>query len=112
MAGPHGDDGFRAGERALTLLAIPLNFMILRALAERPMRLAELRQATGLPAPTTLRGHIASLTAVGVLRTRPTSELPYTVEDELTPMGRELLAVADLLDGWLGRAPGGPISLE
>jgi DNA-binding HxlR family transcriptional regulator len=103
---------FRAGERALTLLATPLNFMVLRALAERPMRLAELRQATGLPAQTTLRGHLASLSEFGVLCKRPTSQMPYAVENELTPMGRELLEVADHLEVWLNQCPEGSISLE
>jgi DNA-binding HxlR family transcriptional regulator len=103
---------FRAGERALTLVATPLNFMVLRALADRPMRLAELRQATGLPAQTTLRGHLASLSEAGVLSKRPTSRMPYAVENELTPMGRELLGVANSLEAWLNHAPEGPISLE
>lgn len=103
---------YRAGEQALTVLATPLNAMILRALAERPMRLGELRQATGLPAQTTLRGHLASLGRAGVLRKRPTAQMPYSVENELTPMGRELLVIAAVLDGWLGSAPGGPVSLE
>lgn len=105
-------DQFRAGERALSVLATPLNLMILRALAERPMRLAELRQATGLPAQTTLRGHLASLAEIGVLSKRPTQRMPYAVENELTPMGWNLLEVADGLEAWLARAPGGRISLE
>ncbi|MEX2107034.1 MAG: winged helix-turn-helix transcriptional regulator [Solirubrobacterales bacterium] len=86
--------------------------MILHALADRPMRLAELRRATGLPAQTTLRGHLASLGELGVLRKRPTQQMPYAVENELTPMGLELLDVADRLEAWLGQAPDGPISLE
>jgi DNA-binding HxlR family transcriptional regulator len=102
----------RAGERGLTLLATPLNFMILRALSERPMRLAELRQATGLPAQTTLRGHLASLIEIGVLNKRPTSRMPYAVENELTDLGNDLLDVADRLESWLSQAPQGPISLE
>lgn len=103
---------FRAGERALTLLATPLNLMIVRALEECPMRLAELRRATGLPAQTTLRGHLASLGEVGVVRKRPTTQMPYAVENELTEMGRDLLEVARQLETWLARAPERPISLE
>jgi DNA-binding HxlR family transcriptional regulator len=76
------------------------------------MRLAELRKATGLPAQTTLRGHLASLSELGALSKRPTQQMPYAVEHELTPMGRELLDVAGRLDAWLGKAPDGPISLE
>jgi DNA-binding HxlR family transcriptional regulator len=102
----------RAGGWALSLLATPLNLQVLQALSERPMRLAELRKATGLPAQTTLRGHLASLSDLGVLTKRPTQQMPYAVENELTPMGHELLDVAGQLEEWLGRAPDGPISLE
>lgn len=103
---------YRAGERALTVLATPLNLTILRALAEQSMRLADLRRATGLPAQTTLRGHLASLGEIGVIDKRPTQQMPYAVENELTPMGRDLLEVADRLEGWLRQAPDGGISLD
>jgi DNA-binding HxlR family transcriptional regulator len=96
----------------MTILATPLNLQVLRALAGRPMRLAELRRATGLPAQTTLRGHLATLGEIGALEKRPTSQMPYAVENELTPMGRDLLGVADRLEGWLNQAPDGPVSLE
>jgi DNA-binding HxlR family transcriptional regulator len=109
---PSAQNRLRAGERILTLLATPLNFMILQALAERPMRLAELRQATGLPAQTTLRGHLASLAEIGVLSKRPASQTPYALENELTQFGSDLLDVADRLESWLGQAPKRPISLE
>lgn len=102
----------RAGGLALSLLAVPLNIQILEALAERPLRLAELRKATGLPAQTTLRGHLANLADLGILRKRPTQQMPYAVENELTPMGRGLFEVADRLQLWLGQAPDGAISLK
>jgi len=76
------------------------------------MRLAELRKATGLPAQTTLRGHLASLVELDVLHKRPTQQMPYAVENELTPLGRGLLDVADRLEIWLRNAPEGPIPLE
>jgi DNA-binding HxlR family transcriptional regulator len=102
----------RAGGRTLSVLATPINFLVLRALADRPMRLAELRKATGLPAQTTLRGHLVSLSEIGVLTKRSTERMPYAVENELTSTGRELLDVANRLEGWLEQAPDGPISLE
>lgn len=104
--------GPRTGERALTLLATPLNYKILGALSEQPLRLSELRRATGLPAQTTLRGHLASLTDIGLIGKRPTTQMPYAVENELTGMGWEMLEVAGRLQDWLGRALDGPISLE
>jgi DNA-binding HxlR family transcriptional regulator len=110
---PSRTDGrLRAGERVLTLLATPLNLSVLRALSERPMRLAELRQAAGLPAQTTLRGHLGILREVGALTRSSSKQTPHAVENELTSMGRDLLDVASLLEAWLKRAPEGPISLE
>ncbi|HEY2717529.1 MAG TPA: winged helix-turn-helix transcriptional regulator [Solirubrobacterales bacterium] len=105
-------DVLRAGVRPLVILATTLNFLIIRALANGPLRLAELRRATGLPAQTTLRGHLSSLAALGVVAKRPASEMPYAVENELTPAGRELLCVAESLEAWLNRAPEVPLSLE
>jgi DNA-binding HxlR family transcriptional regulator len=102
----------RSGERTLALLSIPLNLSVIRALSERPMRLPELRQATGLPAQTTLRGHLSGLEEIGALAKRPTRRMPYAIENELTPMGEELLGVARSLDTWLQRSPAGAISLE
>jgi DNA-binding HxlR family transcriptional regulator len=76
------------------------------------MRLAELRKATGLPAQTTLRGHLAALTETGLIAKRPTEQMPYAVENELTPMGREMLEVARQLEIWLSLAPDGPIAID
>lgn len=102
----------RAGARPLVLLATTLNYLIVKALAGGPLRLAELRRETGLPAQTTLRGHLSSLGALGVVARRPAREAPYAVASELTVLGRELLLVATTLENWLQRAPDGPISLE
>lgn len=102
----------RAGEQALRLLSTPLQLNILRALAPGPMRLAELRQATGLPAQTTLRGHLTTLERTGALKKRPAQQTPYAVESELTAMGRDLLRAARVLESWLRSAPDGPIALE
>jgi DNA-binding HxlR family transcriptional regulator len=110
--GAPGSPSPRAGSRALSVLATPLNFLILRALSERPMRLADLRKAAGLPAQTTLRGHLAGLGEEGLVAKRATPQMPYAVENELTPMGEELLDVAERLESWLQKSPDGPISLE
>lgn len=106
------DTRFRSGERTLGLLSTPLNLSVLRALSERPMRLADLRQATGLPAQTTLRGHLGGLEEIGAVAKRPTQRMPYAVENKLTPMGDELLGVAEALEKWLQRAPQSAVSLE
>jgi DNA-binding HxlR family transcriptional regulator len=106
------EDRYRSGERTLGLLSTPLNLHVLRALSDRPMRLAELRQVTGLPAQTTLRGHLGGLEAIGAVAKQPTRQMPYAIENGLTAMGEELLQVADALDIWLKHAPQGSISLD
>lgn len=105
-------DALRSGVRPLIILATTLNFLIIAALARGPLRLAELRRATGLPAQTTLRGHLSSLAALGIVAKRPSNQAPYAVENELTPAGRQLLRVAESLEAWLNRCPEGPLSLE
>jgi DNA-binding HxlR family transcriptional regulator len=89
-----------------------LNGLVLRALADGPMRLAELRREVGGPAQTTLRGNLASLIEIGVLARRGRDGKPSVLENELTPLGRELLRVGDALEQWLARAPAGPIAFE
>jgi DNA-binding HxlR family transcriptional regulator len=100
----------RAGGRALSLLAVPLNGLILRALGRQPMRLAELRGELGGPAQTTLRGHLRKLAEVGAIA-KEGGGMPYSVENELTAAGRDLLAVTEAVATWLQRAPDGPIAL-
>jgi DNA-binding HxlR family transcriptional regulator len=102
----------RTGEQALTALAVPLNVQVLRVLSERPMRLSELRQAAGLPAQTTLRGHLAALEELAVVGKQPTQQMPYAVEIRLAPMGEDLLTVGKSLQAWLQRNPRGPIQLD
>jgi len=76
------------------------------------MRLAELRQQVGLPAQTTLRGHLGSLVEVGAIAKRVQPQGRFATEYELTPMGRDLLEVADSLEAWLSLAPEGAIELD
>jgi DNA-binding HxlR family transcriptional regulator len=102
----------RAGAVALSLLSVPLNGLILRALADGPMRLSDLRREVGGPAQTTLRGNLANLAEIGVLAKRGRNGKPSVLENELTPLGSELLLLADAVEAWLSRAPVGPVSFE
>jgi len=101
----------RAGGTVLSLLAGPLCAPILRAHLDGPLRLPDLRERIGGAAQTTLRGQVGNLRAIGALERQVRSVMPYTVENELTDVGRGILAVADAVEAWLSRAPMGPIAL-
>lgn len=101
----------RAGARSLSLLAVPLNAQVLRALADGPVSLAELRRAAGVPPPTTMRMHLRSLAEVAILERRQQREFPSPVEYELTRAGQELLPVVEAVETWLQASPHGPVEL-
>jgi DNA-binding HxlR family transcriptional regulator len=101
----------RAGGTVLSLIAGPLSVPILRAHLDGPLRLPDLRERIGGAAQTTLRGQVGNLRAIGALERHVRSGMPYTVENELTDVGRGVLAVAAIIEAWLARAPQGPIAL-
>jgi len=103
---------FRSGGYALSLFSRALHGLILRALAEEPLRLADLRRAVGGPAQTTLRGNLDTLFGVGALEKRQGSGRANMVDNALTPMGGELLLVADAVERWLAQAPAGHLQLD
>ncbi len=96
----------------LALFANPLNARILRAHADGPLRLTELHEKISWSAPTTLRAALAHLGEIGALHRPEAGGSRFAVENQLTPAGREMLFVADTVEAWLARAPGGPISPE
>ncbi|MFL5900644.1 MAG: winged helix-turn-helix transcriptional regulator [Solirubrobacterales bacterium] len=102
--------GVRAGGTVLSLLAGPLCGPILRAHLEGSLRLPDLRERIGGAAQTTLRGQVGTLRTFGALERHVRTGMPYTVENELTDVGRGILAVAEVLEAWLSRAPQGPIA--
>ena len=102
--------GVRAGGTVLSLLAGPLCGPILRAHLDGPLRLPDLRDQIGGAAQTTLRGQVGTLRAVGALERHVRSGMPYTVENELTDIGRGILDVAEVVEVWLSQAPQGPIA--
>jgi DNA-binding HxlR family transcriptional regulator len=101
----------RAGGTVLSLIAGPLSVPILRAHLEGPLRLPDLRERIGGAAQTTLRGQVGNLRAIGALERRVCSGMPYTVENELTEVGRGVLGVATIVEGWLAQAPQGSLQL-
>jgi DNA-binding HxlR family transcriptional regulator len=101
----------RAGAYGLSLLSVPLNVHVLRALEGESKSLIDLRRAVGSPPQTTMRGHLRTLTEIGVLTRSQQADFPGTVEYELGMAGRELLDVAEVLQKWLAEAPESPVSL-
>ena len=101
----------RAGAQTLTLLAAPRAFLILRSLTEGTKGRLELRRDAGSPAQSTFRSHIGVLESAGVVVKNRRDSFPGALEYELTDAGRELLVVADRLEGWLAGAPREPLEL-
>lgn len=101
----------RAGGAVLSLIAGPLSVPILRAHLDGPLRLPDLRERIGGAAQTTLRGQVNNLRGIGALERQARGGMPYAVENEITPAGRGVLEVAEVVEGWLQRAPQGPIAL-
>lgn len=99
------------GARVLDLLAVPLNGMIVRALAGGPLRQTDLRRELGNPAEATLRGHLARLEELEAIQRRVRVGGPQFARSELTGRGVDLLIATRALEGWLSRAPGEPIRL-
>lgn len=101
----------RAGGHTLTLLGNPRNFLILKSLAEGTKGQRDLRREAGLPAQSTLRGHLETLEKQGVVDRRRRDSFPGGLEYNLTNPGREILKVAISLGRWLATAPREPIEL-
>jgi DNA-binding HxlR family transcriptional regulator len=101
----------RAGTAILALLATPLNGPIVRALAEEPKRLSDLRDELGGPAQSTLRGNLTKLVKMGAL-TRGAGNRPSALAYGLTEFGHDLLLAVGAVEEWLRIAPRGPVELE
>jgi DNA-binding HxlR family transcriptional regulator len=101
----------RAGGHTLTLLGSPRIFLILQSLAEGRKGQMELRRDAGLPAQSTLRGHLNALGTAGVVDKERQDSFPGALEYGLTEAGRELFAVAESVGRWLAGAPSGPLEL-
>lgn len=101
----------RAGAVALSLLAAPLNFHILKTLEDEPKALLDLRRAVGSPPQSTMRLYSRTLTEQGIIDRRRRTEFPGSAEYMITESGRDLLNVAGILQEWLQVAPEEPIQL-
>jgi DNA-binding HxlR family transcriptional regulator len=98
-----------AGTRVLRLFANPLSAKVLRAHADGPIRPSALYRELSWFPQTTVRSCIASLRGAGALVKLRIDDSPHAVENQLTMAGEEMLLVADAIEAWLARAPGGPL---
>jgi DNA-binding HxlR family transcriptional regulator len=102
--------GARTGALALSLVAAPLNISVLQVLASGPSSLIELRGAVGAP-PTTLRGHLRELTALGLIEQHRQAAFPGKVDYDLTERGKDLSRFTDVVASWLAESPRGALTL-
>lgn len=108
---PGGKRSHRAGARATALLTAPLNLRILRALAEEPRRLVDLRHAADQPPEATLRLYLRALADGNLVAKRKLDAFPGVLRYELLPAGRQLITVAGVFQDWLAEAPSGPVAM-
>jgi DNA-binding HxlR family transcriptional regulator len=100
----------RAGTRALSLLAAPVNTVLLQEVVDGPRPLTELSWAAGAPSPSTLRTRLRELIDLEVLTPKRQEAFPRSLEYELTKPGRDLLGVAEVLIRWLAECPEGELA--
>ena len=62
-----GDTRVRPGTQALTLLSVPLNYSVLKALEDNPRPLIDLHRVVGSPPQTTMRVYMKALVEMGVV---------------------------------------------
>jgi DNA-binding HxlR family transcriptional regulator len=101
----------RTGAYALSLLAEPLQVEILKALEIEPLSFLDLSAALGSAPQSTARRHLRNLVAMQILDRHRANGTPGVRAYELSDTGRELLAVAAVLQAWLTTAPEGRIPL-
>jgi DNA-binding HxlR family transcriptional regulator len=104
-------NGARSGAQTLLLLAAPLSGFVLRALADGPKQLSELQRLADFPAQTTLRAQLKRLVESGAVAKNRRNRFPGVLEYELTDGGLDLLFAAGVLESWLAKSSGGPLSL-
>lgn len=95
----------------MSLLAVPLNVHMLRALGEEPTPLPDLRRAVGHPPVTTMRSYLRTLTELGIIERHREEDFPGSISYTITKAGTKFLAMAVVLQQWLETGPEGPVEL-
>lgn len=103
----------RTGAEALSMLAVPLNVNVLRTLEEGPgpTPLSDLRRSVGHPPVTTMRSYLRRLVDLDLVQRHREDDFPGSVSYLITPQGKRLLAVGDVLQAWLRGAPEGEVEI-
>jgi len=90
---------------AARLLGDRWTLVILRDLAERPMRFSELEETSGGISPRTLVDRLRHMESAGLIARESFREIPPRVQYSLTPKGMAALPVIEALrafgDEWL-----------
>jgi DNA-binding HxlR family transcriptional regulator len=103
-------NGIRAGTLGLRLLASPVNFTVLQALAEKSKTLDALSRLTGFSAAAMQR-QLEGLMRVEVVEGRRLDAFSGSAKFGLTASGQGLIDVAAILGRWLAMAPDGGLRL-
>lgn len=93
------------------LLADPVSVSILRSLASGPRGTADLIDEVENVSRSTFFERLRDLEGISLITRERRAEARPIADCSLTEGGRCLLRVARLLDGWLARAPAGPLAL-
>jgi DNA-binding HxlR family transcriptional regulator len=99
----------RTGATVLSRFAGGLTVSILRAHLDGPLCFPDLKERLDGTVQSTLRSRVDNLRGIGALERRVRPGMPYTVENKLTDTGRGILAVIEVIEAWLVRAPQGPL---
>ena len=93
---------------AARLLGDRWTLVILRDLADRPMRFSEIEESTGGISPRTLADRLRHMESAGLITRESFREIPPRVQYTLTAKGEATLPVIDALrafgDTWLTEA--------
>lgn len=101
----------RAGGYGLALLAVPLHVQILAALTAESQSLASLRRSIEAAPQTTLRTHLRTLTALGIVERHGNGRGSGNDEFGLSESGQSLSGVGQTLGEWLTSRPAGQVEI-
>ena len=89
--------------RVMAVLAEKWTLLVVAALADGPMRTAELRRCVDGVSEKMLIQTLRKLEGFGLVSRKSYPEVPPRVEYKLTPLGRSLARLAGLFGRWVER---------